>query len=497
MKRRKIVSFFGCIICFMLLSLMGGVMTGSGSAKAVTSSDGSYDYKILDDGVSVEITLYKNKQTVTDVIIPEKIDGKTVVGIQKTAFSWSAIKSLVIPKTITNIDEAAFIDTKKLMSIKVDVANPVYDSREDCNAIIETGTNTLIKGCKGTHIPEDITAIGTYAFYMGYGQSSLALPEGVISIGKYAFESNSILTTASIPNSVTSIGYKAFNNCKELVILCHRDSCAHQYANDNKIAYRLIEGGEDENLPKAACSNMFYDIDYTEPVSGSAVVVCGNAVKKKEGSVVTASSVFTAYTDVLASYQYKTDNKGRIKGSTGKVVAGLTMSDIRPTLTNKGKIVDAEASKIATAKIKNGVVTVNATGKMSGTVYLWIIDTGRKGMFETCPITVKLLPKKMVIVDQGGQKITKPFVENGGSLVVQVQGMVGTVKAESGTYTATVNSNSNSYVKVEPIIGTKDLFTITGTGLKNGKDTQAGITFICAENGKKVKLMVTVKNKTE
>ena len=42
--------------------------------------------------------------------------------------------------------------------------NPVYDSRNNCNAIIETATNTLHSGCKTTIIPNSVTSIGAWAF---------------------------------------------------------------------------------------------------------------------------------------------------------------------------------------------------------------------------------------------------------------------------------------------------------------------------------------------
>lgn len=45
-------------------------------------------------------------------------------------------------------------------SIIVDSNNRVYDSREKCNAIIETATNTLVTGCSKTIIPNNIEHIG-------------------------------------------------------------------------------------------------------------------------------------------------------------------------------------------------------------------------------------------------------------------------------------------------------------------------------------------------
>ena len=75
------------------------------------------------------------------------------------------LSSITIPKSITNIGNDALKSCIGLTSIIVEDDNPVFDSRNDCNAIIETSSNTLIKGCKNTIIPEGVTRIGDYAFY--------------------------------------------------------------------------------------------------------------------------------------------------------------------------------------------------------------------------------------------------------------------------------------------------------------------------------------------
>ena len=76
-------------------------------------------------------------------------------------------------------------------TITVSSENPRYDSRDNCNAIIETSTNTLLRGCKNTMIPEGITSIGDCAFFNA-GLSSIIIPESVTSIVGDAFrEDNS------------------------------------------------------------------------------------------------------------------------------------------------------------------------------------------------------------------------------------------------------------------------------------------------------------------
>ena len=92
--------------------------------------------------------------------------------------------------------------------------NTTYDSRDNCNAIIETATNTLIRGCENTIIPKSVTSIGNRAF-MGCDLISITIPEGVTSIGERAFTSCR-MNSITIPASVTSIGNYAFIYCTQM-----------------------------------------------------------------------------------------------------------------------------------------------------------------------------------------------------------------------------------------------------------------------------------------
>ena len=94
--------------------------------------------------------------------------------------------------------------------------NTKYDSRDDCNAIIETETNTLVCGCQSTIIPNNVTSIGDGAFSECSGLTSLEIPENVTSIGTWAFSGCSGLTSMNLSESVTSIGSGAFSSCSGL-----------------------------------------------------------------------------------------------------------------------------------------------------------------------------------------------------------------------------------------------------------------------------------------
>ena len=127
-----------------------------------------------------------------------------------------SLTSITIPSSVTDIYKDAFEGCYGLTSMIVESGNTVYDSRDNCNAIIETASNTLIAGCQNTVIPNNVTSIGEYAFSGCRNLTSITIPSSVTSIGKYAFNNCPYLTSITIPNSVTSIGTNAFQGCSGL-----------------------------------------------------------------------------------------------------------------------------------------------------------------------------------------------------------------------------------------------------------------------------------------
>ena len=139
-----------------------------------------------------------------------------VTSIVGSAFDGcTGLTSVTIPNSVTSIGEYAFSDCTGLTSIVVENGNKVYDSR-NCNAIIETSTNTLIQGCKTTIIPNSVTSIGGWAFYGCTGLTSIIIPNSVTSIGMYAFSGCTGLTSLTIPNSVMEVDEGAFSGCTGL-----------------------------------------------------------------------------------------------------------------------------------------------------------------------------------------------------------------------------------------------------------------------------------------
>ena len=155
------------------------------------------------------------------VVIPATVtyDGTTypVTSIETIAFYGSTeLTSIVVPNSVTEIGQEAFGNCPGLTSIVVESGNPRFDSRNNCNAIIETTDNELIAGCKNTIIPNSVTKIGNFAFDACDSLTSIVIPNSITSIGHYAFYSCDSLTSIDIPNSVIEIGYGVFESCSGL-----------------------------------------------------------------------------------------------------------------------------------------------------------------------------------------------------------------------------------------------------------------------------------------
>ena len=142
---------------------------------------------------------------------------KGVVRIEDEAFiGCTGLSSIFIPDSVTSIGEKAFWGCSGLASIVVDKNNPVFDDRDNCNAIFMTSTDTLMVGCKATTIPLGTKIIGDNAFAECPSINHIEFPEGIERIGTDAFFNCQNLRSLLFPNSLKVIGEHAFRECTHL-----------------------------------------------------------------------------------------------------------------------------------------------------------------------------------------------------------------------------------------------------------------------------------------
>ena len=204
------------------------------------------------NGITYSVTsigdyAFRNCKSLTSITIPN-----SVTSIGGAAFSGcSSLTSITIPNSVTSIGSGAFSGCSGLTSIMVEGGNTIYDSRENCNAIVETTTNTLIVGCQSTVIPNSVT-----------------------SIGSSAFSGCSALTSVTIPESVTSIGY-SFHGCSSLTTVVWNAHNAQGGANDGPFRDCPIAsftfGEKVKHIPYRLCSGLTHLTSVTIPNSVTSI----------------------------------------------------------------------------------------------------------------------------------------------------------------------------------------------------------------------------------
>ena len=183
-----------------VLNIGGGAFYGCRSLSSV------YLSKNL---TSINYDLFYGCKKLNVICIPPKVKD---IGFH--SFSFCNIVSIIIPKSVSFIDKKAFWCCSGLNSIIVDAGNTIYDSRDNCNAIVETRNGTLILGCINTVIPEGVKFIGEKAFYFCYGLESITIPNGVFRIQDYSF--GRFLRKIRILNALIVIDTNAFRDCTYL-----------------------------------------------------------------------------------------------------------------------------------------------------------------------------------------------------------------------------------------------------------------------------------------
>lgn len=168
---------------------------------------GGVTYKVT----SISGSAFLDNTELTSVTIPN-----TVVSIGQQAFiHCTGLTSLTIPASVGSVGPGAFESCSNLTSFVVDKGNKFFDSRDNCNALIDTRANELVAGFNITVIPNTVTKIGANAFQCSE-ITSIVIPNSVTSIAPEAFYGCLKLKTVTLSNNLKTIGHDAFSGCESL-----------------------------------------------------------------------------------------------------------------------------------------------------------------------------------------------------------------------------------------------------------------------------------------
>ena len=240
----------------------------------VTIPESANGYKVITIGRQA----FTDCKFITEVSIPG-----TVTSIEDEAFNRCyELTSLVIPKSVKTIGSStnSFMniikDCGKLSSLSVESGNTVFESPNNCNAIIEKSTKTLIVGCASTVIPSSVQTIGHSAFSGCSGLKSINIPYGVTKIEVSAFMNCTGLETVTLPNSLTWLDQHSFTGCSSLQSITIPKSVStyigvNALSNCSKLKNIIVESGNSRYDSRDNCNAII------ETRKNSLIIGCGNS----------------------------------------------------------------------------------------------------------------------------------------------------------------------------------------------------------------------------
>lgn len=183
-------------------------VTDIGTAFRYNESITNFDAFQYFTSVKTINSTFENCTKLQKIILPNNVRN-----IYNTAFKGTAIKSIFIPKSVVKFNGNAFINCSNLETIEVDKDNKIYDSRDSCNAIIETSTNIMYAGCKNTIIPNTVLALNRNVFQGCTGLTSIEIPNSVVKVSVSCFYDCTNLTKIILNknNTIKELAQAAFN----------------------------------------------------------------------------------------------------------------------------------------------------------------------------------------------------------------------------------------------------------------------------------------------
>ncbi len=378
-----------------------GVFMGCSNLNGITVDSANSSYESPENANAII-----NKATMelvegcNNTVIPEGVKS-----IGDYAFlGRTNLKNITIPANVTSIGERVFEYCDSLEKIKVDADNATFDSRDNCNAIIESATNTLILGFAKTVIPEGIETIGEYAFSDVKALTHITIPKSITEIKDGAFSACYNLSTVHLQKGIQTIGQRAFAGCEVTdLVFCgtkadwqaitmeeyDREELEsvlkyHELVKKEKVPATCGKDGSEEYWTCSICDQVYLSADMTQnpqeltapiaiPATGNHSwdngVVTEKATTAKEGIKTYTCTVCKATkTEKIAKLKPTNNNSSTVKKGTKVTIKGYKYTVKNSSEVTFTEVKNKKASKIsvpATVKIKNKSYKVTAMSEKS------------------------------------------------------------------------------------------------------------------------------------
>ena len=338
--------------------------------------------------------------------------GDDVETIESDAFRYCTnLKQIKIGKGVTSIPlrnryswSSPFDGCPALESITVAAGNTIYDSRDNCNAIIETANNRLLYGSGSTVIPETVTAIAELAFKSCTSLTEITIPDWVTEIGSDAFSGCTGLQTVTSYLD-TPIGDPGFSSdVKSSATLCVPYLKSNVYKNSNYWNFTNIV--EMEGSPEEMAV-----INFADPVAKSICVnnwdINGDGeISMGEAKLVTSISGFSGNIELVSfdELQYFT-NVTSIDNYAFSGCSGLTSVTIGNSVTSIGYEAFRDCSSLASVTISNSVTSIGysafsgCSGLTSVTIPNSVTSIGYSAFYDCSSLASIVLPNGLTTIE--------------------------------------------------------------------------------------------------
>ena len=239
-----------CLVCGHTVGPDAHIFNDDGSCEVCGYQP--FVFEVNDDGTLTLVSVGKDyrgylNDYAFNVIIPGSVNGKEVTIIGANAFSSSeasGTKSIVIPASVTTIEQGAFTGRGSLQSVTFEEGSEL--------TTIEASAFLGCQALSNVELPEGLVTIGDAAFSGCLKLNNVELPEGLVTISEAVFFDCDALTEIDIPASVTSIGKQAFDN-------------------SGLKSVNFAENSQLEEIGYAAFKNCFYLTEVTIPASVTTI----------------------------------------------------------------------------------------------------------------------------------------------------------------------------------------------------------------------------------